>query len=248
MSTDELTIVIPFFNDGLYRINAVNELTCYLEKWGLKYYVIDNSTDKCNQLTHNKKVVFIGNDYSYIQKCKAINIGIENCKTEFCAWYDCDIRLFRETIIDSLRILYNNNESFVRPHNGKMINVYDYNYSQNFYEVCSYLPNQIVHNDSPGGAFFFRKSDMISIGGMNEMFNGWGYEDDEMYLRIEKHNYRYVSTGNPCYHINHPRSGFHSSDKSPSYVENVRIYNMIKELPFEDIKRIQISRFIQNIE
>ncbi|WP_114858328.1 tetratricopeptide repeat protein [Azospirillum brasilense] len=78
--------------------------------------------------------------------------------------------------------------------------------------VCPRFP--LMHRDSPGGGAFFDRAALLAAGGYNERFVSWGYEDDEIVVRLRRLGLRVERVPGPLYHLEHARPE-NSTDRNP---------------------------------
>ncbi|MDD5013487.1 MAG: galactosyltransferase-related protein [Atribacterota bacterium] len=249
---EDLTIIIPFYEDIPERLINLRDLTSLLDDYGLKVIIVQPNTINNSSFTFNlldRYVNILAEDIKepFFNKSRAINEGVKHCKTKYCGWHDVDFRLNYEAYEQTFNALYNGDFSnqrigsyFVRPFSGLFLNVKGYRFDgkltgeQIFYEE--------YHKDSPGGALFFNRQNFIEIGGMNENFCGWGYEDDEIRCRILKYGYHIHSLTFTGFHINHPRHSLHS-DIHPQTIKNRSELDKVKGMTLDELKGYNFSMF-----
>lgn len=96
-----------------------------------------------------------------------------------------------------------------------------------------YLPYPI------GGAFLARRKSYLKVGLENEIFYGWGMEDNERYYRWKDFGNNVEFVSGPLFHLTHGRginSGFHNKDQ---YIIKKREFlKVIRNMKPENIKSI----------
>jgi predicted glycosyltransferase involved in capsule biosynthesis len=86
--------------------------------------------------------------------------------------------------------------NFINGNNKLTINSYDKTYL---------LPNQLNIRKS-GGIYIIKKDTWKDLGGMNEKFDDWGFEDTEFNLRFEKKYQPITFLKGNNYHLYHPQT------------------------------------------
>ena len=77
---------------------------------------------------------------------------------------------------------------------------------KSIHAINSSSGKRMLGRPSVGGAFVLNKDKYIEIGGENEGFYGWGYEDVERYKRLEILEYPIGRIDGPLYHLYHERN------------------------------------------
>ena len=101
----------------------------------------------------------------------------------------------------------------------------------NFTDQMSYVNkvyNDILigHMASKGGCVMGRKDNLVKCNGYNPNFCGWGYEDDEVPLRVSKLGFnvtRVNGKGKVIWHLHHFDGTGSEKEKQPFYKENFDI-------------------------
>jgi len=102
-------------------------------------------------------------------------------------------------------------------------------------KVFNLLPkNKLYSSSSIGGIILFKNSSFIKSGGYNEKFKGWGGEDYEFWIRINKLEFKIHRSDGCLYHINHFR--FHPSRNMKQVEFNSTELDKIKEMTNSEIK------------
>ena len=83
---------------------------------------------------------------------------------------------------------------------GSELEVYHQHVNKTYNDVL------VGHVASKGGCVMGRRDNLIRCNGYNPRFKGWGYEDDEMPLRVNNLGYgvgRLPGVRKPCWHLHH---------------------------------------------
>jgi predicted glycosyltransferase involved in capsule biosynthesis len=79
------------------------------------------------------------------------------------------------------------------------------------------------------------KRNVFEAGGKgNTKFIGWGFEDDEIFVRFSKLGYKIIRLDNPLFHMEHTRTS-NLDGKSKYYLNNKEIYDNIRAMSREEI-------------
>jgi hypothetical protein len=251
----EFAVIIPFYYDTPERLKNLEELIDMFNQFKILTIVINGSKnytrDSIPMAVVNK--AFASENYEggeYFNKSKAINIGVEIAtkhNIKYVGWHDVDFRLNYEAYDQTFNALYNGDFSdqrigsyFVRPFSGLFLNVKGYRFDGKF--TGEQLIFEEYSKDSPGGALFFNRQKFIEIGGMNENFSGWGYEDDEIKYRILKYGFTIQSLTFTGFHINHPRHSLHSACH-PQTIKNRVELDRVMKMTLDELKAYKFSMF-----
>ena len=232
---DNVTFIIPARIDSDERLSNLDFCVAFLQKnFNAKIIIIEeDSTSKIEDRYVNLRHVFIKSLFPIFQRTRLTNYVVnEFVDTDNICLYDMDVFLDPDKYVTAVEHL--KEYSVVYPFNGK------------FYEIpTSYSKNTDLHvsdikeedkvllNDNAIGAMvFFRTIDFIRGGMENENFLGWGYEDNERYLRFKGLGFRILKMQNEIYHFAHPR-GDNSSGTNPNVNKNTeecdKVANMTKD-------------------
>ncbi len=87
------------------------------------------------------------------------------------------------------------------------------------------------------GFFFVRRADLLSIKGFNEYITTYGWDDDDIYFRLEQHGFNRVRiNANGIYHIPHADAQRLGDDRPPK--------NALEELRQDPGAKIMGNRFL----
>jgi predicted glycosyltransferase involved in capsule biosynthesis len=107
-------------------------------------------------------VIVAQNDQNLFNRGKLLNIGFEftKDKSDYFCFHDVDMIPIRV----------------------------DYSYSEKPYHLAINMP-QGLYSEYYGGVNLFNKEDFIKINGFSNEFWGWGYEDDDLLMRVKSVGY-----------------------------------------------------------
>ncbi|AJJ19749.1 galactosyltransferase-related protein [Yersinia intermedia] len=168
------------------------------------FIIIDfgSKSDKASEI--QKTCDEIGFEYIYVDKLydtwnasAARNIGIKRSKSDYLIFEDVDlyhssdfynrINIEIETLIESgdwpffvVPVIYLTelgSDLVLHNLNGKL-------YSKMIGEIYKPTSDYIVHHASASSFLICKRQDAISIGGYDESFEGWGFEDSDFWVRL----------------------------------------------------------------
>jgi hypothetical protein len=176
-------------------------------------------------------------------KTKYFNLGARLSERPYISCYDADV-LFDPTSIQAALDYLKSDPThfFCFPYNGEFWDIQDPQ-KQLICETFDFsrVPEvgTCIHPNSPGGATFFQKNAFLEMGGYNETFISWGWEDDEIVLRFTKLGFPPARMPGICVHMHHPR-GPNSSDTHPHFQRNFHTYKtLFRKTPLELCHYIQ---------
>ena len=92
----------------------------------------------------------------------------------------------------------------------------------------------MLYEGSMGGAFIFRRSTFIRIGGLDTSFIGWGGEDNELFFRSQRLGVNWVSMDTPLFHLHHDST---SRDEWTAKAEaNARRAYLSQTMPMSELE------------
>lgn len=183
--------------DLFYRNTCINCEFIYIE---------DDITQKFYEYTSTDTYHLYDNDSEY-QRPLCYNIGAKLSNRKFIYFLDADCIIHPKHIIRSTELLTDSNIGAINPYNGTAFYTY-YNVKRAFEKVPTYetlnsfFPvklytryrdeNLLVGNtNAMGGAWLARKDNFKKYNGFNALFKGWGYEDNEFPVRLEKLGFKF---------------------------------------------------------
>lgn len=212
-----ISIVIPFKYDSINRIENLLELTSYAHKhWEFDQLIVVemDSKPKINDLLPEwVDYIFAKESQKNWSRSKRINLCIPLIRSKVLAIMDTDLIVDKNCFNLSVEKIIKNEVDAVTPFE----KVYHYprslilkNMKAGEIKIADFCENNknfsrvFVAN---GGCFITKTAIFKHIRGMNELFLGWGLEDDELINRYIKLGYRYGRINKvPAIHINHERT------------------------------------------
>jgi predicted glycosyltransferase involved in capsule biosynthesis len=202
---------------------------------------------------------FIKNDNVY-HRTHALNFGIKMAKADIVVSLDADcivpidsIKMCEKAIIDGAAIAWPFNGCFIDVnsdiHNTFINTNYNYNTLLSGLDKQYTLPLLTRYNGyyvrctnmngsgHVGGAVMFNKNSFIAIGGYNENFIGWGYEDNDVVTRLNKlnfKNFRDLKDESICFHLFHKEA---IRAENPFYQHNINEIRKIDGMSKEEIQK-----------
>jgi hypothetical protein len=99
-----------------------------------------------------------------------------------------------------------------------------------------------INSDATGGVLLYRKEPFVLIGGWNENFISYGFQDMEMHMRIKRLGYKLEKLSKyNCYHIPHERTVDSRYNNFQSINQNE--YEKVSTMPVELLAEYGIRGF-----
>lgn len=240
------TFIIPIKVDSPERReNLFFNLTYLLHHFKTKIIVIEES-DKSTLRWElfgwgNVKYIHVKNYFSFTHKTKLFNLGMRVADTQVVALHDVDVFMKPEQYREAASICSAGLALMVFPFDGNFYNIpreWIYKIAESNMD-CSMLENQVFESmgiESPGGSVFINRLAYLEIGGDNENFRSWGWEDNERVVRCKNLGLAVTRIQNPIYHIDHPR-GVNSLPHNRFYEWNKAEHDKIACMPKDTIQR-----------
>ncbi|WP_042699031.1 galactosyltransferase-related protein [Azospirillum sp. B506] len=181
-----------------------------------------------------------GNDSPYTHKAKQINVMAAAAATPILVVQDTDV-LVEPTQYVLARQAVQDGAALACPFNGLFFDV-----AADFVtgvertlavaQIDLFDPrNEMLYKNSYGGSVFFASRVFDRLGGFNERFVSWGWEDFEIYRRLELLGERVERTLGPLLHLSHARSA-NSVTENPWYAHNTAEYERVVSMTPERIR------------
>jgi predicted glycosyltransferase involved in capsule biosynthesis len=241
----KISFLIALYIDSEDRISNLDISVDNLKYHFPDHEIILSEMDKVSKIKNrysNVKHVFTESD-KFFNKQKCYNIGYNNSENDIICLYDADVVLKQRTIQRTIQIFENDESDVIYPYNGYFYdvpkNLHDTIYKNKGLEEISVEDCKLLSDRSVGGVVFFKKEVFEEGGRGNENFIGAGYEDNEIFERYKKLEYRISRINSPLFHLTHQRKET-SFDHNPYDTHNkkefFRICNMDKSKLLEEIK------------
>lgn len=191
ISNDDITIVIPFLRSNLERFINLKFILDSLSSANINnILVVEQKINKysiekfLNKFYPKVQYIDCNLDIDLINKSKLVNIGVEYSKTKYIWQLDSDVVLKWNKVLESI------------PESVDVIKPFKYIIKLNKIETAEYIKNskiiikkgekrETVHKFGPL-SFIIKKEIYLEESGMDERFEGWGWEDIAFANKIEK--------------------------------------------------------------
>ena len=197
-----ISIIIPILNLQNERLRNFNFVLSKIKDLGIPIIICEQilyenggmSID-CEDITHYK----INIPDKNIHKSKLINFAVDQCSTEYFWVIDADFFIDYQKVLAQVDFKHKVYKPF-----STCYYLHDYYTEQLISGKNFILPTdlQIMKFFGPL-SFIYEKNAFLSIGGLNEEFKGWGYEDIELAYRTF-HAYEIKEINLIGMHLFHP--------------------------------------------
>lgn len=195
-----------------------------------------------------------GNDSPFTHKAKQINVMAEAARTPILVVQDTDV-VVEPTQYVFAQHAVRGGAALACPFNGLFFDIAaDYIAGVEQHLAVGQIDlfdarNDMLYKNSYGGSVFFSRDVFTRLGGFNENFISWGWEDFEIYRRLEKLDERVERMWGPLLHLSHARAT-NSLKQNPWYDHNTaeydRVVGMTKDAILADIARGAFRRPLVN--
>lgn len=221
----DCSIVVPFHIDSKERLEHVHFLYDYFKQNFAHHQLIFLEQGRERQMhlqpSSNIQVEFIPSEEEF-SLSEMSNRGASLVKSPFFCKYDADALIHPQAMFDAFELLKHQPQvSLVLPYNEisfsiaaelrqKILQTMDFS-SLPFLKIGeaqrAHFPDMHLKNEcSHGLIHHFRTSTFKELGGYNEEFIGWGYEDTEMIHRFKALGHPKILLENyNAFHLEHPR-------------------------------------------
>ncbi|KAA0593723.1 tetratricopeptide (TPR) repeat protein [Azospirillum lipoferum] len=181
-----------------------------------------------------------GNDSPYTHKAKQINVMAAAATTPVLVVQDTDV-LVEPTQYVLAQQAVHGGAALACPFNGLFFDIgpdfvpgVERTLAVN--QIDLFDPrNEMLYKNSYGGSVFFARRVFDRLGGFNEAFVSWGWEDFEIFRRLEILGERVERTLGPLLHLSHARST-NSVIENPWYAHNTAEYERIVSMAPDRIR------------
>lgn len=235
---NKLTIIIPYRKtDDPDREENLDITLNYLSKIGIKNVIISEHSNKsCKSHLMNRygsnfdsfRVIFSNSDKNLFNKSHAINQGVKLSKTPYFVMVDTDC-ITKKRNIDMSIYLLDNGFDLVHPFNRVIKDIVDKEKFIEKYDFKTVESPLQYRKWADGGMVFWKKSSFISIGMKNEIFSGWGGEDNEIIIRANLFGLKNYRIEDVLYHLYHYRP-LKMSEVNMEQIKKIKQINTKEEL------------------
>jgi len=217
MNTTEITIILPIFNLKSLRFNNFCFLAKKLNEIGCDVIVCEQRSDSTPMIEQylvtfeNLKHHVIDLKIDKINKSKLINHASKHSFTEFIWMVDADFYTDFNEVLNNADTDYD----FIRPFSEVVFLSKQESYNLQATEQLHLDHGVDYKTNSQNGKFSFiiKSSEFARVGGMNEDFEGWGFQDLDFVENRLSDSVSYTSVSLMGYHMYH----------EPASTENVNI-------------------------
>lgn len=249
----DVTFIIPVYIDseerlfnlecnlrhltGLFETNILIGEQIKDENFGLKekLHEFGGKFDYFSLETHSQENPFY--------HTRLINRLLKKVETPYVCNLDCDMFLCADQYLKAVQMLRWKIAEFVLPYDDRAVHIPEEK-KQTVLETIKSRPLRddemenlaelVWRGYSVGGGIFAVTQTYLDCGGENENFLGWGWEDHERYIRVQKLGYKVWRIPGNFYHFVHPR-GATSSVNHPHYSANEKELARITNIACEDL-------------
>jgi hypothetical protein len=263
----KFTFLIPIFDLKDDRFNNFKFVLSKIKEVTDRILVVEQVRD--DQATQSKQFTeSLGIDYfsvkindDFIHKSKLINLGTDKINTGHIWVNDADCYLKFQKVIDLLDFKHN----FIQPYNvgkyiektetdkiikGEAVDI-EFNYSKLHEEGQHIVPGTLYYTAMYGAlSFIYSKQSFKAIGKMNEMYAGWGLEDNSLCMRMLQYkNLKLDIVNLPGIHLYHPRGNYAEKLSCKRTTRNILIYEEEFSKKVDDLHaltRLYYERYYEN--
>ncbi|MDR0262349.1 MAG: hypothetical protein LBJ04_03910 [Sphingobacterium sp.] len=228
-NANDCTFIIPIKIDSPERYeNLITSVSFLLKFFECKILILEADISQKVYFKHpNVECLFIYDASKIYRRQMYNNQMAALCTTKIIIKYDCDVIIPPSQIYQSiLKVRYDTNK-ISYPYDGRFINAAgplksEFIATKNIRIFDKYLLK--VWNSmflSCGGCVVLNRNTYLQVGGDNEKFNGWGFEDQELKKRFEILGLFVHRAKGALYHLSHPQLNnsyfFSEEEKNNSY-------------------------------
>jgi hypothetical protein len=240
----DVTFLIPVKVDQSERLRNINILISYLRKYLDTHIIVAETGPKAYnnyeiRTNHLDGYYLIPETSEYLNRMKLVNFLAKQATTRIIVIQDTDVLLYPEQYVEATKKILEESYGLVYPYNGNFYNVPDQyiwaikgTLDVDFVDPASCL-NMRPAGDSIGGILFWDRDKFLEIGGCNEKFMSWGFDDNEIYDRASILRVKIGRCDKGLFHLNHKSSLNSLNGNHPYYKSNeqewLKVKNMTKE-------------------
>ena len=257
----DLAFIIHFRVDVPERLRNLELVLEYYYNTckNLEFIIVNDDSKPESKLKeiHNKykniKILFLKNN-SFHNKSLAFNSAYKETSRKIIIAHDTDVIIDPKFILEGADKILKGDADFVYPYNGlfcwvkeNLVSKFKSNLDINTFldkkpstenRVNLFQDSNIIvaSTESRGGCAMYSSKIYKTINGYNPNFIGWGYEDDEVFTRIEKFETvieRVLNDDAIAWHMPHPNS---MRENNPHCQKNNEICTYVSKLTLEELK------------
>ncbi len=253
----DVSIFVPVQVENDERMENFDAVLRYFDTFvkDAEIIVIESGpVQRCQHVQARDDIVyeFVLNDGPF-QKPYLLNRGLRLTTRDLVAMHDADT-LFKPEAIDTLVRIFRQYPEVVfgLPHNGVCLDIGGDDkarYLESFDSaIIPYVEQGELHRDygnsivctSPvavGGANYYRKEVLLALGGFNENFSSYGWDDFELETRFTMMGYPpCVIKDSNVFHLHHER-GIDSQQNTALANRNKALFHRIADMSREELER-----------
>jgi predicted glycosyltransferase involved in capsule biosynthesis len=187
-----------------------------------------------DHLKRNKiKYLFLQNDDEF-KKSEAFNGAAALASGEILCFWDVDVLIHDSYIKIACELINDGGADHVYPFNGTFVDIqkdlfqdfltrYNFEYINELWKA-GHPSLHFASDSSPGGCTMISKDAFYRMGGYDNRFIGWGFEDTDFLYRSRKVNrVSYIQSKDAiCWHLHHENA---KRTENPHYNNNLMIFN-----------------------
>lgn len=238
----DVTFLIPIRIDSQDRLDNITTILSYLTRYfDADIIVMEGDIArkiKEENIPENVKYYFVHDESELFYRELYNNEMVKLSKTEIVVKYDCDVILSPEQMMSAILNVRNKIQDICYPYNGNFLQVKgvikkQFSEDLNVRLLHKYIVETSLSIPSYGGCVVLNKDKFQQMGLDNPFFEGWGFEDQELYKRAKILGYKIGRSDGPLYHLHHARGRnstfFDDKECISSYSEYIYVCNMDKE-------------------
>lgn len=241
MNQSDVTIIVPIYNLKSLRFNNFCFLVKQLDKVGCSVIVAEQKTENTQTteqfLVRYENVSHLSFDYNLekINKSRLINDAVKNTFTEFVWMVDCDFYTdYSQVILEA-----DSTSDFIRPFSEVVMLNKEETYQLHASGVVSNLNTNPESNTQDGKfSFMVRVSEFNRVGGMNEDFEGWGFQDLDFVENRLRDSVTYSNVNISGYHM------FHTPASRKDVNINRKLYVNYKSVQINEIVSKKLKDYV----
>jgi predicted glycosyltransferase involved in capsule biosynthesis len=252
---EDVTFIIPLYVDSPARVRNLQSNLRHLtllfatsifigEQKALEAESLKESLAPFSERVEHFSIPSRGANNPF-HRTKLVNQLLVHVSTPFVCILDCDAVFSVKQYLMAVQLLRWSTAEFVLPYSDRALHVPEEAQPATLEKLATRALTEaeiagfmefVYRGYSVGGAIFANTASFRQCGGENENFVGWGWEDHERIVRLEKLGQRVRRVPGDFYHLSHPR-GMTSSPQHDHYEANCLELQRISAMPPGDLQR-----------